>query len=159
MACNLSHLLHLSSIRPEQKDKLRCESFLTDLLRLILLNPAEKLVEGKKDSEDDIKAQQVEKSNWSCCLMHCLQCLAVMSVEPLDEESTLSWEKIMASAESEVQTSLKVNRSSRMLLTNTPMDQAAQLSTVSVLNKYWKDGFNSGTSIAAKKIIDNLDLC
>ncbi len=133
---------------------------MTDLLRLILLNPAEKLVEGKKDSEDDIKALQVEKSNWNCCLMHSLQCLAVLSVEPLDEnknESTLSWDKIMASAESEVQTSLKVIRSSRMLL-NTPTDQVAQSSTVSVLNKYWKDGFDSGISIAAKKIIDNLDL-
>jgi hypothetical protein len=163
LARTLSTFMYLCSLRPEYQNDLKVDIVLTDLFRLVLLNPGEKLVEGKKDNDDEIKALKVDKVNWNCCVMQCLQCLAILSTEPLEttDESrrSKSWDEIITSVESEVQFSLKNKRSTRLLSsTSSKTNQVAQVKAVAVLNKFWSEGFDSGSSVAAKKVLDNLDL-
>ena len=158
LVSNLSSLLFLCATRLEHQDDLKNKSFLSDLLRVILLNPGEKLVEGKKDNEDTINAMKIDKTNWNCCLMHCLRCLALLSIEVFDIDGVESWDEIMSSVESEVQVYTQGRRANRVVGSNTSKNQVTRLSTVAKLSKYWKDGLDSGISVAAKKVIDNLDL-
>jgi hypothetical protein len=161
LVCNISSILLQCTTRIEYQTIIKNESVLSDLLRLILLNPGEKLVEGKKDSLDDIHARETEKTNWYCCVAHCMQCLAVLSVEPLDIGETKTWDDIMARVESEIQVVRKGRRTTtslRMAVDTAPKNKVTQLSMTVALNNYLNGNFDPASIVAARKIIDNLDL-
>merc|ERR1712038_142930 len=133
LVSNLSSLLLLCATRLEHQCALKNKAFLSDLLRIALLNPGEKMVEGKKDSEETIKALKIDKSNWNCCLMQCLQCLAVLSVSPLDIEGVESWDEIMVTVEAEVQVFIKGRKTNRIMNSTTPKNQSNQLNAAELL--------------------------
>ena len=87
--------------------------------------------------------------------MYCLQCLATLSIE-LDDVH--SWDEIISSVELEVQQTVKFRRSNRTIGTSTSKETMPSNSLLETLNKFIGDSVDSGSSIAAKKIIENLDL-
>ena len=155
LASNLVLFLFLCSVRSEYKTSLRKQQIISDLMCLILLNPGDNLSEGKKDNEDDIRVLRIEKTNWNCGVMYCLQCLATLSIE-LDDVH--SWDEIISSVELEVQQTVKFRRSNRTIGTSTSKETMPSNSLLETLNKFIGDSVDSGSSIAAKKIIENLDL-
>ena len=161
LVCNISSILFHCATRNEYQDMIKEESLLFDLLRIILLNPGEKLVEGKKDSSDDIKAREDEKTNWNCSVMYCLQCLAVLSIEPLEMgDGVKTWDDIMSHVETEIQISRKGRRSTslRMVDSVQAKNKTLQVTIIGSLKEFMNNSSNPGSSVAARKIIDNLDI-
>merc|ERR1712045_209373 len=101
LVCNISSILIHCAHRLECQDAIRKESVLTDLIRLILLKPGQKIGEGKKDDSNSAQAQtmDLEKTNWQCAVTHCLQCLALLSIVPLELDNGKTWDDIMSYVE------------------------------------------------------------
>ena len=160
-ACNITSIFSVCASRIEFKADLTSDGILIDLLRIILLNPAESVVEGKKDGEDEKNAQSEERRYWNCCVTNCLQCISSLSIDPeIRDNNESSWDEIMALVESEVQFYIKGKRKIRLTAAaaNDIDQQSDQITIVSALTKFVNGGLNASSAVAAGKIMDNLDM-
>ncbi len=157
---NITSILRHCATRMEFKVDLTSQNVLTEVLRIILLNQAESIVEGKKDSEDEKRAQDEERKNWDSSVTNCLQFLSSVSIDPdLSGSDVSSWDEILSTVENEVQFYKKGKRKLRLTATVTNDEKQEQVTVVSTLNKYVNDGQNqSASAVAAGKILTNLDL-
>ena len=161
VACNITSIYSLCALRNEFKADLTSDGILNDLLRIILLNPADSIVEGKKDGEDEKRAQAEERKYWNCCVTNCLQCISSLSIDPeIRESNESSWDEIMSTVESEVQFYNKGKRKIRLTAAaaNNIDQQTEQVTIVSALTKFINGGPNASSAVAAGKIMDNLDM-
>ncbi len=162
LVSNISSILIHCAHRLECQNEIMTESVLCDLLRLILLNPGEKIGEGRKEDSNNAQAQamDVEKTNWECSVTHCLQCLALLSVGPLELDNGKTWDDIMSNVESEIQVTRRGKRANslRMVGAAGQKSNTVEISVVGSLNAYVNNQFDRTGSVAAKKVLENLDL-
>jgi len=158
LACNISSILLRCSSVYDYQSFIKTRSVISDLLRVILLNPGEALNESR-DTADEAKmrALEDERTYWYCAVGNCLQCLAILSIEPFE----MSMDDIIVNVETEVQASKTTKRSNiamRAKGINSPKVPSSSFSIAASLHNFARNGLDSTSSVSARRVIENLDL-
>lgn len=123
---------------------------LNSFIKFVMVNPPKVLL-------SDIVAEN--KTYWECALNQCLQCLAVLTMEPSpDASDTLSWEEVISGAEStltENKLTGRIQKLSLEMARKRPASQSA--SFLNCLRTFTDDLSDPCRSIASKQILERLE--
>jgi len=125
-------------------------SLLNSFVKFTMINPPKVL-------PNDIHGEN--KAYWDCALNQCLQCLAVLTIEPYpDVDSGTSWKEIVSSAES-VPTENKLSgRFQQLSIEMARKRPASQATTfISCLKVFIDDSSDPFRSITSKQILERLE--